>query len=205
MRSIRFFKKGKLISLTETAKLDPKDEIYFTNLLALYSVNKKLKPLFKKKPGSEDWDEINVKAFKKIVFDFYDFIFHEITEYKAYFLDKTLSLKTTRDRNTYLLFRPVGLVLLARLYVHFKKSANLPKFKRTVNKIGFIMPTSPYNKVLWDDGKMEAKMASQTIAYNLSLYILKEYPEGDTQNLLKKYREITKNSRAKLPKPIVTR
>jgi DNA sulfur modification protein DndB len=68
-----------------------------------------------------------------------------------------------------------------------------------VNRIGFIFPDSPFNKVLWDNGKMEAKQASQTIAYNLALYLLDEYPAGDIKGLLKKYREITKDDDADLP------
>lgn len=199
-----YFKKGMLISLTETAKLDPKDDEYFTNLLALYRVNKKLRPLFKKIKGLDLWEEENVKGFQKTVEDFYDFAFNSIKEYKGYFIDKSLALQDARKENKYLLFRPVGLVLIARLYAHFKKINQFEILEKNINKIGFIMPNSPYNKVLWDQGKMEAKVASQTIAFNLTRYLLNEYPKGDVPNLLKKYREITKSNDAELPAKIIS-
>lgn len=198
-----YFKKGKLISLTETAKLDPKDDQYFTNLLALYRVNKKLRPLFKKIRGVDIWEEENIKGFLSIVEEFYDFAFKTIAEYKKYFIEKNLTLKEARKENKYLLFRPVGLVLVARLYAHFKKIDQFEILKKNINKIGFIMPNSPYHKVLWDNGKMEAKIASQTIAFNLTRYLLNNYPKGDVPNLLNKYREITKNDAAQLPNKIV--
>jgi DNA sulfur modification protein DndB len=196
------FAGGKIISLTETAKLDPHDYTYFTNLLALNSVNKKLKPIFRKKKLTEIWDEDNVLSFKNIVFDFYNFIFENVDEYKLYF-NKKLTLQTARNNNIYLLFRPIGLIMLAKLYVYFYKKNELNYLKKYINKIGFVFPNSPYNKVLWDSGKMEAKIISQTIAYNLTLYLLNEYPKGDVDNLLGKYREITKNGSAKLPAKVV--
>jgi DNA sulfur modification protein DndB len=201
--NLSYFKKGKLISLTETAKLDPNDDVYFTNLLALYRVNKKLRQLFKKTRGTDEWEEENVSRFQKIVEDFYGFAFKNIKEYKDYFIEKSLTLKTARKDSKYLLFRPVGLVLIARLYAHFRKINQFEVLKKNINKVRFVMPNSPYNKVLWDQGKMEAKISSQTIAFNLTRYLLNEYPKGDVPNLLKKYREITKNDDAELPVKII--
>lgn len=199
-----YFKNGKLISLTETNKLDNSDTTYFTNLLALHKVNKKLKPLFKKKPKSVDVDEENIVQFLKIVEGFYNFMIENVRELNDYFVKQNLSLKNARKDNSYLLFRPVGLVLLAKLYTFFKKADKLEKLKENINNIGFIMPDSPYNKVLWDRGKMEAKETSQVIAYNLTLYLLKELPESETNILKKKYKEITKDDDAELPTQIVT-
>ncbi|MGN8056029.1 DNA sulfur modification protein DndB [Pedobacter sp. 22163] len=196
------FKRGTLISLTETAKLDTNDDKFFTNLLSLNNVHKKLSALIKKSSGTETWDEVNVKNLQAVAFGFYDFIFENVIEYKLYFSGK-LTLKLARTDNKYLLFRPVGLILLAKLYVFFAKKKRLEVLKKYINKIGFVFPNSPYNKVLWDNGKMEAKLSSQTIAYNLSLYLLGEYPDGDLKGLIQKYKGITKDEKAILPKKIL--
>ena len=50
---------------------------------------------------------------------------------------------------------------------------------------------------------MESKMLSQTIAFNLTRYILNDYPKGDVKGLLEKYREITKNDKIDLPNKLV--
>ena len=168
-----------------------------------HAIPPRKKTLLKKDPGTQEWDEVNVLKFQAIAFEFYDFIIANVKEYKAYFIDKTLTIAKARQNNAYILFRPVGLFILARLYTYFKKKGDLVKLKKTINKIGFIAPNSPYNQVLWNGGAMEAKEGSQVIAFNLTLYLLNEYPVGNTDALLKKYREITKKPRAKLPKPIV--
>jgi hypothetical protein len=49
---------------------------------------------------------------------------------------------------------------------------------------------------------MEAKDQNQKLAFDLSLYILIEY-KGNYVELLKLYRDILKNEKAKLPKKIV--
>ena len=196
------FNNGKLISLTETAKLYKDDTNNFTNLLGLNSVNKKLKPLFIKKRGSNEWDEENVLAFLEIVESFYDFVINNVDEYKNYFIDKTLTIKEARDENKYLLFRPIGLTLLARLYTFFKRNNKLDSFTENINKIDFIFPSSQFNKVVWNNGKMEAKTKNQSLAYDLSLYLLNAY-EKDEIELLNRYQEMLKDDTTTLPDKVV--
>jgi len=199
-----YFKNGKLISLTELSSLDKDDIEHFTNLLNLYNINKILKRLFRKTPKTQDWDEINVTNFKKVVIEFYDYIFKNITEYSEFFVTKKIDLKKARDNNMYMLFRPVGLKLVAQLYVYFKlKYPDLEKFKANINKINFVFPESPFNLILWNNGKMESKEANQKIAFDLSLYLLNEMSEEQTDELLQKYRDALKNPVANLPNKLV--
>lgn len=193
------FNGGKLISLTENAKLEKDDVSHFTNLLGLHSVNKILKKIYKKVPKTQDWDEENVILFNNIVKDFYDFIIANVSDLKKYFTDKTLTLTVARKNNSYLLFRPIGLKLLAKLYVYYKVKNDLHKLSQKINQISFIMPNSPYNLILWNNGKMEAKESNQKIAYELTLYLMDELSSKNENILLDKYKEILKNPIATLP------
>jgi DNA sulfur modification protein DndB len=117
----QYFDKGSLIDLTENSNLNRGDVTHFTNLLAIYTVNKILsKSLFKIPKSTFPWDEENVVNLKEIVVDFYDYIVDSVPDYKAFFTEKTLNLKVAREKNTYILFRPIGLFLIARLYSYFK-------------------------------------------------------------------------------------
>ncbi len=87
------------------------------------------------------------------------------------------------------------------MYVHFYQTkGGLEYLKANINKISFVFPESPFNKVLWNNGKMEAKSVNQTFAYNLALYMLKQ--EIDQAELETKYREIIKNDKAVLPSKV---
>jgi DNA sulfur modification protein DndB len=195
-----YFNGGKLISLTENAKLEKDDTTHFTNLLGLHSTNKVLKKLFKRTPKTQDWDEVNVVALNNIVEEFYDFVIQNVTDYRSYFIDKTLNLVNARKNNSYLLFRPIGLKLLAGIYVHYKQKQNgLELMKAKINGLSFTCPNSPFNMILWNNGKMEAKEASQKLALELSLYLFGELPNDREDTLLIKYRELLKSPQTPLP------
>jgi len=199
-----YFKQGSIISLTESAKLDNNDNSNFTNLLGINNTNKVLRKLFKKKPKTFEWEIENVNIFYSIVTGFYDFSIRNIEEYKKYFIANTLSIEQARTQNKYLLFRPIGLKLLAGLYVHYYHLENgLDKLKNNINKIGFIFPHSPFNNILWNNGKMEAKESNQRIALDLAIYLLGDLPQKDELNLLNRYRDILRNTEVDLPNKVV--
>lgn len=201
--SYPYFLGGSLISLTEQAALEKDDVKHFTNLLGLYSTNKVLKRLFKRAPKTQEWDEENVISFLKIVTEFYDLIFKFLEDYKKFFVDKEISISEARNNNSYLLYRPIGLKLIARLYVYFKlKNVDIQESLKKINKISFIFPNSPFNNVLWNNGKMEVKESNQKLAFDLSLYVLNEFPKNIESDLLKKYREVLKKETALLPSKI---
>ncbi|OYZ01876.1 MAG: hypothetical protein B7Y37_04580 [Sphingobacteriia bacterium 28-36-52] len=195
------FQEGKIISLTESARLESKDKVNFTNLLGLHSVNKILKKLFIRKKGTKQWDEVNVLSFEEIVKKFYDFSIQNINDYNNYFIKKTLTIPEARLENKYLLYRPIGLKLIAKLYVYFFQKDDLIFLQKHINKINFIFPDSPFNKILWNNGKMEAKSTNQSLALSLALYLL--HQEVDQEDLCKKYRDILKNDTVDLPEKII--
>lgn len=194
---------GNLISLTENAKLDNDDITHFTNLLALYNVCMVLRGLYKKIPKTNEWDEDNVTPFYKIVEEFFDKSTSKIKDLKSYFVDSSLTIKKARIKNKYLMFRPVGLKLLARLYVHFHSKQNLDWYFKNINKINFVFPESPLNKVLWNNGKMEAKAKNQSVAFQLCLYLLNQLGDEEEEQLRTNYREVLKAPKEDLPVKLV--
>jgi len=199
----KHFKNGALISLTESAKLENNDFKHFTNLLGINNTNKVLRKLFTKKPATKEWDEENVIAFYKIVESFYDYLIESVKEYQDFFIKQELSIEEARRNNNYMLFRPIGLKLIAGLYVHFsKKEKGLLVLKKKLASISFIMPESPLNGILWNNGTMEVKSSNQKLALDITLYIMGEYPKHQNQELLEKYRGVLKNREAELPNTI---
>ncbi len=197
-----YFNNGELISLSEQTNLDSDDFIHFTNITNLFDVISTLKKIYKIPKGTNEWDEENIIEFKKIVFDFLDVIFESKQEYKDFFISNTITLEDLRDNNAYLLFRPVGFSLMAKLYVFFSKKNELNYFIDNIDKISYIFPDSPFNKIIWNNGKMDVKSGTQTLMVDLSVYLLNKY-SGNNQELLKRLRDITKNDNIELPEIIL--
>lgn len=191
----KYFKKGSLISLTENARLNYNDISHFTNLIGLYKLIKKLSKLIKTNKNISQESDNNVLELTEITNDFLDFIFTNITDYKNYFILNSIELKDTRINNSFLLFRPVGLNLIGRLYVYFYH--NLEYFKIKINLISFIFPHCPLNKVIWNEGKMDIK--KENISFQILLYILNQLNEVEESNLLSEYKIIMKNPYVLLP------
>ena len=66
-----------------------------------------------------------------------------------------------------------------------------------LTKINFVAPETDLNKILWNNKKMEAKAANQSLAFNLILYLLGN--KVDDEKLLQDYRQILKNDTIDLP------
>lgn len=197
------FEGGKKIAVTENSNLDPKDITNFTNLTGLYTTIKILrKELFKMPKGTKEFDEDNVQSLLTITTDFFEFIIEYQPELNQYFLKKSITLESVRLQKTNILFRPVGLFLISRLYCSFYKSHSLSLLSENLKLISFKMPDSPFKNILWTNGKMETKGEKQTFAFQLSLYLLKQY-SGKVEELLKEYREILKNENAELPQTLI--
>ena len=197
------FKGGKEIAVTERKEvLDKEGKDRFTSLLALYTVTKKLKRLFHKSRGTLDFDPENVTRFEAIVTDFFDYTLEHEASLKKYFKQKRTTLAAERAYNRNLFFRPVGLEILARLYVHFSAKNTLSRLTLGLTRIDFQNPDGVFDGILWSKGKIYAKAKEKTAAVDLCLYMLGELNVKERQELLMRLREITKNSRYRLPPKI---
>lgn len=200
-KNYSYFKdpSGSLISVSEQANLEKDNYRYFTNLITLHTVNNHLRKLYRLPRGTAENDIENIENFYKITEEFYNCIFHSIKEYQNFFIKKKIKLKDLRLNNKHLLFRPVGLILIARLYTYFYKVDKLSFFKNNINRLDFIFPSSPLNKVIWNNGKMEVRAKNQNLSFELCLYLLGEYTSDKTEKLLQNYKDIIKDEEANLP------
>ena len=197
------FKQGKLISITEKERMPNGDTEHFTNLLTLYSVNKKLRKLFKKYRGVPEYATEHVEAFSKISAEFYDFVIHHEPSYTKFFISKTTTLTSERRNNRNLLFRLIGLVLLASLYAYFRNANKLAVLSNNLKRIKFTSPGGHFDRILWNEGKVEARAKNRNAAYELCLYLLGEQDRQGKQNLLTTLKEVTKHPDYELPPPLV--
>jgi len=202
-----YFQEGELIDIDSNKNsLEQGDTSHFTNITNLYKVIKELKPLFQKAENSKYIDDVNIGSLYNISSVFLDFIFNNINEYKSFFIDKNISLEDLRLENKYLLFRPVGFTLISKIYRHFSQKNKLNILKNNIGSLSFILPNSPFNRILWNNGKMETIGKNQTLAFNLSLYLLGEdVPRKTIENLELDFQNITKNETATLPPRILER
>lgn len=191
-----------IILITEQEKMPEANLTHFTNLLTLYRVNKILRKLFKKQRGLPEYDVKNVKAFYEQVTTFYDFLIKNVPSYKRFFILKKSSLLTLRKDNLNLLFRPVGLVILAKLYVIFALREKLEVLKRGIALAKWESPGGVFDSVLWNDGKIEARAENVTAAVHLCAYLFGQDIETKAQ-LRKRLAKITKSIKYKLPARLV--
>jgi len=197
------FKHGKLISVTEKERMPDGDTEHFTNLLTLYAVNKKLRKLFKKQRGVPEYATEHVEAFSKTSTEFYDFVIQHEPSYKNFFISKTTTLVSERRNNRNLLFRPIGLVLLASLYAYFRNANKLDVLSNNLKGIKFASPDGHFDRILWNEGKVQARSKNRNAAYELCLYLLGEQNRQGKQSLLTNLREVTMHPDYQLPPPVV--
>ena len=197
------FRKGEEIAVTERKEvLEKGGTERFTSLLALYTVTKKLKRLFRKSPGTLHFAPENVARFEAIVTEFFDYAIEHEASLNNYFRQKSTTLSAERTHNRNLFFRPIGLEILARLYVHFFTRNTLPRLTIGLNRINFKNPGGVFDDILWTKGKISARAKEKSAAVDLCLYMLGEVEANGKQKLLARLREITKNSRFRLPPKI---
>lgn len=194
------FKKGTEIAVTERKEnLTEKGRERFTSLLALFTVCKRLKKLHRKTRGTSETEPDNVKAFRDIVYAFFDFSLAHERSLNRYFNGEKTTLEAERRDNRNLLFRPVGLEVLSRLYVHFSLRNNLQTYQYGLRQLRFRSPGGVFDMILWNSGRIEATAKAKNAAVQICLYLLRELPAKDATKLTESLRELTKKQDYSLP------
>lgn len=193
----RPFSNG-LVSLTEVANLDPNDEIHFTNLLTLVTVNQKLKPLYRKRRKTLESDESNVASLLSIARSFYDLCIAQLTPLRQYFTEKTVTLRALRTQNANLLARPIGLVVLSEVYRAFAKAGRLADFTERIDLVDF-SERGHFDGILWDKGRVIPR--NRPLAVKLSIYLVAPDMCPDIAALQSSYAEVCKGHRL-MPPPL---
>ena len=149
--------------------------------------------------GTGERDIGNVETFERIVKDFFDFALCHVPSYKKYFNLRTTTLRKERANNRNLFFRPIGLEILARLYVIYARSDSLERLKLGFSRVNFQNPGGVFDGILWTNGKISAGSEEKKAAVELCRYVLGDLTAVEKQQLLRSLRYITKNQRYRLP------
>lgn len=198
----KHFSGGAEIAITDnTQQVEKDDKEYFTSLLALNSVVKTLKPLYRKKPKSDENEPENVEKLQSIVAEFFDFTVEHVPSYNAYFVKKSAKLDDLRENNKDLLFRPVGLVFLAKVYVAFKKRNRLGILEKALKVASFESPGGLFDGILWKRGNVVPKAMSATVS--LFLYRCGELTQKEESLLLEAVIKLRDDDAYQLPSKYV--
>ena len=193
-----YFNDGKEVAVTEKVEWVAKDgREYFTSLLAVYTVSKKLKRLFRKPRGSQESAPENVTALQSIMTAFFDFIIVREPSLRRYFIDKKTTPAKERKANRSLAFRPIGMELLARLYVHFAQSGRLPVLAWALENLVWTSPGGVWDGTVWLREKIQPKAKSAAIDY--VLYLLHELADSEIDSLTASLREYRNDEAFELP------
>jgi DNA sulfur modification protein DndB len=194
------FKGGKEIAVTEKIERVSKDgKEYFTSLLAIHTVAKKLKKLFRKPRGSLESEPENVAAFQAIVATFFDFIIEREPSLRRYFIEHKTTPEKERRVNRSLVFRPIGLELLARLYVHFKLAEKLPVFDWALKNLQWECPGGVWDGTVWLREKIQPGGKAKTAAIDYVLYLLHELPDRAVADLTARLQALRNDDDYALP------
>jgi DNA sulfur modification protein DndB len=198
------FKKGKEIAVTEQIERVEKDgKEYFTSLLAIYTVCKKLKKLFKKAPGSLEISPENVTGFQKNVTEFFDYAIKREPSLNRYFIKRKTTPKKERKGNRNLVFRPIGLEILARLYVRFHLCGKLQILDWGLKNLQWENPGGILDGTVWLNGKVVPQAKPKTAAVEYVLYLLHDFPDEEAPRLLETLRDLRNDETYILPKRAV--
>lgn len=193
------FKGGSEIAVTEKIELVSKDgKDYFASLLTVFTVCQKLKRLFRRSRGSAETAPENVIGFQKVVSEFFDFIIAHEPALHRYFIEHKTTPAKERKGNRNLVFRPIGLELLARLYVHFFSKDKLPVFKWALENLEWKNPGGVLDGTVWSNEKIQTK--GKKLAIDFVLYLLKELPTREHVRLRDELRDFRKDPSYELPK-----
>ena len=194
------FKLGQEIAVTERKEdLVEKGTDRFTSLLALYTVAQKLRKLVRVQPNKLEAAQENVVSLTKVMENFFDFIIQYEPTLQAYFQQGGIDLTEQRLKNKNLFFRPVGLEVLARVYVDAHRVSKLKNFADGLKNLNFANPGGVFDQVLWTSGKIKAGAKERNAACDLLLYIIGLLDSRSKSTLLDRLQEITHNLKYKLP------
>jgi DNA sulfur modification protein DndB len=199
------FEQGNEIAVTEKKEQLSKDgRERFTSLLAIYTVCKRLKKLYKKPRGIPENARENVDAFQAVVSEFLDFVIAHERSLNHYFRLKSAAsrnkvLEMERETNHSLFFRPVGLELLSRLYTYFASEQKLNTMRYALEEFQFENPKGIFDGILWKSGRIDASAKAKKAAVELCLYLLHELTSSEESKLVMTLRDVTNRLDYALP------
>ncbi len=168
-------KQQNAISNSKNANIPTSDTKSFTTLVTINNINNilynKKKSFYSKRPSNQELNELY-----QISTEFWDFIFDTFPEIKNYIKGKNnIKIKggiINRNSETggSLLLRPVGQLLIARIYKEFKNNNQIDLLRNKLIKIDFDLSSQYMNYLFWHNGKIQPK--NNELKYNLLKYLV---------------------------------
>lgn len=157
------------IAITERPETDAGEKGFFTNLLTVVQVARKLRTMCPKARGTKPWDDVNVKTFAEAISKFFTFLMDNVPNLDGCVRKNTPTIATMRQRRNHVLFRPIGLVMLAEVYALAHSRGALGSLKTWLSTADLALTSSLFQNVIWGNGRVLAKgraVATKLIAYD---------------------------------------
>jgi len=202
------FNNEEFILLSHKANIDPNDKA-LTTILNLKEVNKILYQPYYKHEEFRPEDRL-ISDLYKISTSFWKEAINSIDLYKNVIIKKNKKVndfryKTEKKAGGSLLFRPIGIKLLAEAYTEIKfNKGDLNSFWRKINSNNFDLNGNIWNNIAWDDIRKNMipkreKLLQQYLYYLLGLDYDSSYLEIE-YNKAFDISQNEKKNRKKLPK-----
>jgi DNA sulfur modification protein DndB len=191
----KIFKLENALSNANSGSLPKNDMTSLTTLVTLYQINKilynKPRPFYTKRPSDNDLKTLYDKSV-----EFWDFLFENFPEIIDFIKGKKdiKILKGVFNRNNdtggSLLLRPIGQVLLARVYKEFESKKKLNMLKSNIRKVDFNLSGPVWEYIYWNNNKMLSK--NEKLKKSLLNYILGNFDDKGwlTKELTKMYESV---------------
>ena len=131
--------------------------------------------------------------------EFFDYAIKHEPALNRYFITAKTTPSKERKGNRNLVFRPIGLEILARLYVHFHLRNKLPILDWGLKNLQWDNPGGVLDGTAWLNGKVIPQAKPKTAAVEYVLYLLHEFPDKEAPTLLQTLRELRNDKKYKLP------
>jgi DNA sulfur modification protein DndB len=186
-----------LVQLTERPETDVGESKYFTNLLTVVEVVKKLRHLYRKQPRTKAWDPVNVDSLVAISVRFFDFLLDSVPHLDACLRRGRPTISAMRRTRNHLFFRPVGLALAAEVYASAVQRGRVEDYTEWLRTADLKLNAELFHNVLWTGNKVTTK--GRAVAVKLVQHKIGMLDAAEKSFLLEGYRKMIGNPKARLP------
>jgi len=187
-----------LIAVTERPEMLAGESSHFTNLLTLVDVCKKLRKLIALKRGKPKSDPENVHALTDAAMKFVVFLLEHVPDLADCLRRGSPSIGTMREKRRHLLFRPIGLVLAAEVYVVCSQRGLLAKYGAWLAHHDLAITSPLFRGVIWERERVVTR--GRGLAARLVEREIGALRQAELTQLLSAYRKHLSNPKAILPK-----
>lgn len=186
-----------LIAITERPETAAGEAKSFTNLLTVVDVCRKLRKLVTLQRRVPAWDPTNVEALLGVVSQFITFLMKNVPQLKACLENGRPSIHTMRETRRHLLFRPIGMILIADAYATCKRRARLTEYATWLGSHDLSLAAPLFRNVIWEHNRVLSK--GRGLAARLVEREAGALRPAELQKLLVAYRRHRGDQNAELP------